>query len=168
MMKIFGHIRKTNHVCSIVSGFLISVVGLFSTYEAISRGFFSRPTIWSLDLSRYVMLWAIFLAGASAFLDKTHISVDFIRELLGKKWGVGLQRTLTVVGYFFTLTYILVLVWFSLDFLLEALREGKLTYATIEIPAAYLYLAMVIGSILMALTVIPIITGLIKKDDEFL
>jgi len=167
-MKIFGLIRKTNHVFSVVSGFLIFVVGLFSTYEAVARGFFSHPTIWSLDLSRYVMIWAIFLAAASAFLDKTHISVDFVRELLGKKWGVGLQRTLSVLGYFFALTYILVLAWYSLDLLIEALSEGKLSYGTIQIPAAYLYLSMVIGSILMGLTVIPIIAGLIRKDDEYL
>jgi len=167
-MKIFGSIRKINHVASVVSGFLIFVAGLFSTYEAIARGLFSHPTIWSLDLSRYVILWAIFLAAASAFLDKTHISVDFVRELLGKKWGVGLQRTLSVLGYFFTLTYILVLAWCSQDLFLEAVKEGKLSYGTIQIPVAYLYLAMVIGSILMILTVIPIIAGLLRKEDEYL
>jgi TRAP-type C4-dicarboxylate transport system permease small subunit len=75
---------------------------------------------------------------------------------------------LSVLGYFFALTYILVLAWFSLNLLLEALSEGKLSYGTIQIPAAYLYLSMVIGSILMALTVIPIIAGLIRKDDEYL
>ena len=167
-MKIFGFIRKINDHCSIVAGFLIFVVGTFSTYEAISRGFFSRPTIWSMDLSRYVMIWAIFLAGASAFMDKTHIAVDFVREMVGKRWSKGLRRVLAVLGYCFTLTYISILTWFSFRMLTKAIREDKLSYGTIQIPVAYLYVAMVVGAILMLLTVIPIIVGLIRKDNEYL
>jgi TRAP-type C4-dicarboxylate transport system permease small subunit len=167
-MKFFPFITKVNKYFAIVSGILIGVVGLFATYEAISRGVFSRPTSWSSDLSRYIMIWAIFLGTASAFLDKTHISVDFVREMAGKKWGTGVQRGLSILGYLCTLVYILVLIWCSQDLFLEAIKEGKLTYGTIQISVAYLYLAMVIGSVLMALTVIPIIVGLVRKKDDYL
>jgi TRAP-type C4-dicarboxylate transport system permease small subunit len=167
-VKFFSFITKVNKYFAIISGILIGVVGLFATYEAIARGVFSSPTIWSSDLSRYVMIWAIFLGTASAFLDKTHISVDFVRELAGKKWGTGVQRVLAILGYLFTLVYIAALGWCSQDLFFEALKEGKLTYGTIQFPVAYLYLAMVIGSLLMVATVVPIIAGLIGKKNDYL
>ena len=167
-MSFFSFITKANKVFAIISGILIGVIGLFATYEGIARSLFSSPTIWSSDLSRYIMIWAIFLGTASAFLDKTHISVDFIRETVGRKWGMGAQRVLAILGYLFTLVYIAVLGWCSQDLFFEALKEGKLTYGTIQIPVAYLYLAMVIGSLLMAATVIPIIAGLVRKKDQYL
>ena len=167
-MNFFSFITKVNRVFAIVSGILIGVVGIFATYEAIARGVFSRPTIWSSDLSRYIMIWAIFLGTASAFLDKTHISVDFVREMVGKRWGTGIQRVLSILGYGFALVYILALVWCSQDLFFEALKEGKLTYGTIQIPVAYLYLAMVVGSVMMVATVVPIIVGLMRKKDDYL
>jgi TRAP-type C4-dicarboxylate transport system permease small subunit len=167
-VKFFSFITKANTFFGIVSGILIGLIGLLSTYEGLARGLFSSPTSWSSDVSRYIMVWAIFLGAASAFMDKTHISVDFVREILGRRWGVGVQRGMAILSYLFTLVYIGALGWCSQDLFREAWREGKMTFGTIQIPAAYLYLAMVIGSILMAATVVPIIASLARKKDDYL
>ena len=168
ILKFNTFISALNRICAIVAGLMIFVVGIFSTYEGLARGLFSSPTIWSSDVTRYMMIWAIFLGTASAFLGKTHISVDFVRDLIGRRWGPGLQRFLAILGYFFSLVYVLVLAWCSLDLFGEAYREGKLSYGTIQIPVTYLYLAMVVGSVLMVMTLLPIIASLIRKKDDYL
>lgn len=167
-MKCFSFVRRVNKYSAIASGVIIFFVGVLSTWEGVARGVFSSPTVWSIDVSRYLIIWALFLGTSSAFEEKTHISVDFIREELGNRSGPGLKRALTVCGYIFALIYVLVLTWSTIDMIMDAVRLNKLTLGTVQIRAIYLYLAMLVGSVLMIMTLIYIIIDLLRKGDRYL
>lgn len=161
-------IVQVDNVFAVIAGVITLIVGLFSCYEAIARGVFDSPTMWTMDISRYMIIWAIFLGSASAFLTKTHIAVDFIREAAGQRFGRGLRRVLCVAGYLMALIYVSVLGWKSVTQAMEAVAGGKLTYGMLMIPSVYLYLAMIVGSVLMFVTLIYIIGDLLKKGDDYL
>jgi TRAP-type C4-dicarboxylate transport system permease small subunit len=134
----------------------------------VARNIFSRPTSWSLDLSTYLLIWAFFLGTAAAIQEKTHVSVDFVRNAIGKKAGKIWVRILAVGGYAFSLVYILVLLGTTSAFMKDAIRLNKMTLAIVQIPIVFLYLAMLIGCILMVVVTISIIIDLLRKNDEYL
>lgn len=85
-------LQTCNRVLGIVSGIIILMISGLTTMEGIARGIFDSPTTWSLDVCQYLLIWAIFLGSSYAFQDKSHVSVDFIREGAGTRFGSGVQR----------------------------------------------------------------------------
>jgi TRAP-type C4-dicarboxylate transport system permease small subunit len=167
-MNSFPRIRRINHIAAVISGILIFMISLLCFLETIARNVFSQPTSWTLDISTYLLIWAFFLGTAAAFQEKTHVSVDFFRDmiagLLGKIWG----RILAVAGYLFSLVYILILFVATIYLIKDALDLQKLTLAVIQIPVVYLYLAMLLGSLMMIVVVVFIILDLLHKGDRYL
>lgn len=167
-MGLFQIVSKINRALAIISGTIILIIGIFSIWGPISRILLSTPNTWSLDVSRYLLIWAIFLGSASAFQSKTHVSVDFVRENISEKWGIGIGRILVIFGYALTLVYVSVFAWVSMNSIKVALQLHKLTLGEIQIPIVYFYLAMLIGSVLMFITVLCIIADLMAKGDKYL
>lgn len=84
-----------NNAIAIISGALILLIGCIAVMESIIRGFFARPTLWSMDISLYLLIWALFLGSAYSFQEKGHVAVDLIREKCSKKT----RRILSIIGY---------------------------------------------------------------------
>ena len=161
-------LARFNKIMGVISGALILIIGLLSVIEIILRGIFSRPTFWSLDVSQYTLIWAIFLGSAYSFQEKGHVAVDFIREALGKRFSVTMWRTLTIIGYFLSVVVIAVFLWNGIEMSRQAIELRRLTIANVQIPIIYLYSAMVVGSVIMLATVCCIILDVLGKGEKYL
>lgn len=167
-MKYPKFLEKINVFTGVVSGGLIICLGLLATMEGVLRGFFSRPTSWSLDLSQYILIWMIFLGTAYAFQEKGHVSVDLVKEWVGERFGTTALRVMNIIGYLMALTFIIVIGWCSIASFTAAIKYGKLTLGNFQIPIVYLYAAMVTGSVFMLITVVCIILDLISGGKKYL
>lgn len=162
------YLKRFNYITAIVSGLIILVIGIFTTMEGIVRGVFNHPTTWSLDICQYMLIWAVFLGSAYAFQEKSHVSVEFIREGVGRAAGPGMQRGLSILGYFFSILYVAVLTWSSIDMLQYGMKWNKLTRGTVQIPIVWLYAAILIGSLIMLITLLFIIISLLKGNEDYI
>jgi TRAP-type C4-dicarboxylate transport system permease small subunit len=167
-MSSFSFVRKVNHIAAVISGVLIFVISFLCTYEMFVRNVLIRPTSWTSDVCTYLLIWVFFLGTAAAIQEKTHVSVDFIRNMVGRKLGKAWSRILAIAGYAFALVYIFVLLGTTVLFIRDALRLNKLTLGIVQVPIVYLYLAMLLGSILMMVVVIFIVLDLLHQRDEYL
>lgn len=167
-MKFPQSLRTFNHAAAVLAGVIILIIGFLTTIEGIARGLFNSPTSWSLDVCRYLLVWTIFLGSAFAFQEKGHVAVDFMRKGLGRKFGCSCQRCLSSIGYLIALLYVMVLMYSSVDLMVYAFQNDKLTRGTIQIPIVWLYLAMGIGSIGMVITLCFIQLDLKSGSDEYI
>jgi len=161
-------LKRINHIMGITAGSLIVIIGIFSIMEGILRGLFSSPTTWSLNVSQYLLIWAVFLGSAYTFQERNHVAVEFIREGLGYRFGGRVRKILCITGYLLALIYVCVLLWNSIDLFKSAIHFGKSTYGAVRIPAAYLYSAMVLGSVSMAVTLAFIILNIFGGGKKYL
>lgn len=167
-MRYPEFVKRLNTLMGIISGSLIIIIGILSVMEGILRGVFNSPTTWTLNISQYILIWAVFLGSAYAFQECNHVSVEFIREALGKRWGNRVRKVLSIAGYLLALIYVGVLLFYSIDLLTGAINVGKYTYGALRIPAAYLYSAMVLGSISMVVTLTFIILNILGGGKKYL
>jgi TRAP-type C4-dicarboxylate transport system permease small subunit len=167
-MKFPELLRRFNAALALLSGVIILIIGILTTMEGIARGLFNAPTTWSLNVAQYLLIWAIFLGSAYAFQEKTHVAVDFIREGVGNRWGKGAQRILSLCGYTFAFVYVAIIAWNSIDMLKLAIKYDTLTLGIVQIPIVWLYLAMLIGSLSMIVTLFFIILDLIGKRKTYI
>ncbi|MBQ9980382.1 MAG: TRAP transporter small permease [Oscillospiraceae bacterium] len=167
-MKYPAFMRKINRALANVSGILLIVISVLSVFEAIMRGVFNHPTKWSLDLTCYLLLWAIFLGTAYAYQEKGHVAVDLVRDAVEKRWGKKPRRVLSVIGYLMVLATVLALFYAGYKLMGSAMAYGKLTQAMFQIPIAYLYAGIIVGSLVTVVTSVFIIIDLCSGGDTYL
>jgi C4-dicarboxylate transporter DctQ subunit len=161
-------LRRINSILANIAGVLLVIISLLSVFEAIMRSVFSNPTPWSLDISCYLLLWAIFLGTSYAYQEKGHVAVDLLCDAVQKRFGKTPRRVMSILGYIFVLATILAVFYASLTLFLSALSYNKLTTASFQIPIAYLYIAIILGSVMTVVTAVFIILDLLNGDDNYL
>ena len=120
---------------SLWSGYICALLILpimFSIlYEIGSRSFFTRPTDWAYDVSRWSSGFMFMAAAAYALWRGVHIRADF----LYRNWTRVTQATLD--GYLYIILFfpgILFFFWVSYQFAEKAWVRGELSMDTIRQP----------------------------------
>ena len=98
---------KLNMLGVTLSGISILVMGIIVTYEVIMRYFFKAPTTWVLEISIYLCIASVFLAGGYAMKEKRHIQVDVVTRRFSSRNQILLQLECLLL----TLIYCAVLTW---------------------------------------------------------
>ncbi|MBO3761615.1 TRAP transporter small permease [Ciceribacter sp. L1K22] len=137
--------RSANALASIASAvarvLLIIIAAVLFTQVLLRYGFgFSLP--WPEEVSRYLMIWVVMLAGSLLVKDEQLVRVDFF-DVFWPTWLIGYRNA------FFRLLLVCllaVLVWKGLDNSLFGLRRQSVT---IGLSFFWIYLAVPVGAGLM-------------------
>ena len=122
-------------------------VGLFICYEVFMRYVLTMPTIWVNEVSRIVLVWAVFIAIASVLRHRSHIVIDVaFRQpgTLGRKF----TETFALVVIIVTSLVIAVGGW---DVWLRSTLAGHTTDSSLAVPKALTQSALWVGFGLIAL-----------------
>lgn len=149
-MKFLKAIKRLNGAFATVSGTLIFIICIFAVFEVISRTAFDHPTKWSLAISQFMLLYAIFLGSAYCFQENGHIRVDILLDHVPEK----VRAILNILGLSMASVFVGVLGWQAYHTTIMSARFDWLTITTLQIPSAYLYVIILIGSIMMLLSLI--------------
>jgi TRAP-type C4-dicarboxylate transport system permease small subunit len=161
-------LEKINRRLAFFAGAVILATGVLAVFESISRTFFNSPTVWSIDFSVYIFIWAIFLGSPFAYQENGHVAVDLIRDIVERRGGKTPRRVMAVAGYVFAEVTIFVLLYAAVKMAKFALSSHQITIALIQIPVFFLDMAMIVGSIMMAVTLIFIILDLFVGGEKYL
>lgn len=145
-----------------LAGGLIFIISLFAGYEALSRNLFGMPTKWSLNISQFLLLYAVFLGSGYCFLRGGHIRIEIVTARIK---GAS-HRVLMATGYVIAAVYVAVLGWKGYEVLSKAYKHHWLTLTTIQVPAVYVYFAIPLGCFLMLLALVVIITNSLRDKES--
>ena len=162
MQKMNKFIKSSSDYIAIFSGFLFFIMCILSTYEALSRTIFNAPTKWTITISAFLMIYAVFFSSAYCFLQEGHIRV----ELLLDKVGEAKRRFLLVVGYLSCALVVAVLCWRGTILTSRSIAGDWLTQTAVQVPIAYVNIAIPLGCILMLLALFVMINEKIRRTEE--
>lgn len=138
-------LKKINVFCAFVAGLVLLFITLSIFVDVVLRYFFSSPTIWVTEVSTYLFLYLIFLGTSYALQQGAHIRVTFLLDHLSQK----LKRIINVFTSLFSMIFTVVLLWQSSRMTWSAFSEHWTSPTMLNAPMAYIYVAMVIGSIML-------------------
>ena len=168
-MRYPTFLRKLNGGLAFVCGCLVFVTGIFAVLEAIMRGLFSSPTIWTLNVSCYLLIWIVFLGSPYAFQTHGHVAVDLLRDVVDKFAPSRIpRRAMSIIGYVVSMAFLFSLLYAGYGSVARALEYGTMTTTTVPIPMVCLQIAIVIGCILMLLTLVFIILDVLSGSEEYI
>jgi len=143
--KIQGSMSVINKTLGFASGFIYFIVAVLGVFEVISRYVFNAPTMWTYEITTYMMLAAIFLAASYTLEKGTHIKVELIvQHLKGNKKHIVLIIS-SILGAVFCFCLLAV----TLNLTLDVLFMGTTSMSLLHIPLFPIYIFMPVGSLLL-------------------
>ncbi|NIS78979.1 MAG: TRAP transporter small permease subunit [Anaerolineales bacterium] len=146
----------------LVEGLIIlcaSVIVTIVTIEVVLRYVFSLSLIFTEELARYLMVWIVFLGGAIAVRDDSHIRIN----ILTKRIRPRLRVLARLIAHGLSVFLLVVL---SMEGIKILGRQLDQMCITINISMFYFYLAIPVGSILMIIFILPKIRDAISRKPE--
>jgi TRAP-type C4-dicarboxylate transport system permease small subunit len=138
--------RLVESLVILIAGIIVAIV----TAEVILRYLFSHSLIFTEELSRYLMVWIVFLGSALAIRDGSHIRI----QLLVNRLGTRMQQITKLAAYALVVAF---LVFITIEGLKILPRQLQQMCITIDVSLFYFYLAIPVGSILMIVFLLPAI-----------
>jgi C4-dicarboxylate transporter DctQ subunit len=138
--------RLVEALVILIAGIIVAIV----TAEVTLRYVFSHSMIFTEELSRYLMVWIVFLGSALAIRDGSHIRIQILVNRLGPR----LQQIVKLAAYILIIAFLIFITVEGLKILPRQLQQMCIT---IDISLFYFYLAIPVGSILMIIFLLPVI-----------
>jgi TRAP-type transport system small permease protein len=107
--------------------------------EVVARNVFHFPTTWAEEMSRFMCVWTVFLASASAWYRGAHIVVNVLPRRLENRPKKYLTIFLQILSGLFLLC-----VW--VGSLLIMFEQYAAKTSAMEISISWFYLALFLGS----------------------
>jgi C4-dicarboxylate transporter, DctQ subunit len=141
--------------------FALGSVSLIIFGQVVSRYCFNYTPDWSEELSRYLIVWTIFIGTAIGVRKNIHIGVDAVLRLVPQRFKLILEVALNVIGVVVSSA----LIWLSVGFISDTISYGQVS-PSMQIPMYIPYLAMPVGLSFAVVHFIHDIVKLFTKHEE--
>jgi len=147
-------IRPLEWIENSIAVLSMATVSLLVFGNVVSRYGFNYTPIWSEELSRFLVVWSIFIGVAIGVRKNQHIGVDALIRFLPHKLLLVSEVLLNLIG----VVVIGILVYTSIEFIQQTMEFEQLSPA-MRIPMYIPYIAMPVG---LSLSIIHFINNIVK------
>ena len=136
------------------SGYLASAlfiaIGFIISYEVIMRYLFNSPTIWVNEVSRFLQIWATYLALTYSFHKKDFIRITVIYDRLNENG----KKILDFISFIFILIFSSFVVYYGWIIAYDSLKVGRTSSTILDVPSFLTELAIPLCFAFLVLRVI--------------
>ena len=133
LRKVFDYFFEIGALIAFTGMFLAVLIQVFANYVL------TVATPWAEELSRFLCVWTVYLASASALKRGAHITINILlRRLPGKVFLIATLLIETVTALF-----LLCVFWGALSVMKSSY---EVTSTALEMSMSYFYLGLLIGS----------------------
>ena len=136
------------------SGYLASAlfiaIGFIVSYEVIMRYLFNSPTIWVNEVSRFLQIWATYLALTYSFHKKDFIRITVIYDRLNDNG----KKILDFISFIFIIIFSCFVVYYGWLIAYDSLKVGRTSSTILDVPSFLTELAIPLCFAFLVLRVI--------------
>jgi TRAP-type C4-dicarboxylate transport system permease small subunit len=125
--------------------------------EVIARYVLNKPTLYSVELSEYLLLFVAFMAAGWVMQNNRHVRMHSVINLM----PVRVRHVLDICTSCIVLVFCLILVWEGAEASLTALAGGYHSSSLLNVPLWIPYAIIPIGSLILSLQILVRIVRLI-------
>ena len=135
-----------------------TAVGIFAVilYDLVMRNAFDAPTLWALDVSRFLLVYLFFFALAPALQAGSHVSVDVVKHWVSP----AAARRLRVAASLLTIAFGAVLLWQVTRTTADAFLRDEMFPTAVPLRVKYVFWIGPVGTLQFVLTAIAELAAL--------
>lgn len=142
---MFQIIDRVSSLCARLSAWLFFIIGGIIVFEVVARYVFLSPTVWGEEMSRFLQIWATYLAAAFVLQQRKLIAID----VLINKTPPLVQKIFEASALLFVMLFCAVAcIWGSL-IVIDSIMVGRATSTMLAVPSWMTEIAIPIGFGLM-------------------
>ncbi len=145
--RMLKAIDRLNDAFGWLAAVAFVAVGAMITYEVVMRYVFLAPTIWAEELSRFLQIWATYIAAAYVLRHRQLIAITLLVNKLGAK-GRRLANAFALV---WILLFCAVAIFYGMEIMLDSIRLGRASATMLGVPKWMTEAAIPFGFTLLAL-----------------
>ena len=126
---------------------LMSVLVMVTSYQVFSRYVLNHPLRWSEELSRYLLVWIVFLGAWAALKEGRHLGMDILSRHIPPRWRTRLGVVVDAV----VLAFLIAVLAIAPEILEITSRQRS---AVLRVPMSLIYLAFPVGAALMSVEIV--------------
>lgn len=139
-----------NRVFLLLAGLLAVAICAMIFYDVLMRNAFDAPTIWALDVSRFLLVYLFFLALAPALETGGHVSVDVLEQWVSPQaW-----RRLRIAAVTLTVVFGCILLWQLTRATVDVFASNEMFPTAVPLRVKYVYWIGPVGTLEFVLTAI--------------
>lgn len=136
---------KISSICARLSAWLFFIIGGIIVFEVVARYVFLSPTVWGEEMSRFLQIWATYLAAAYVLHKRKLIAIDVVVNRMPPR----VQKILDSCALLVILVFCLVACVYGIEIAAESIRVGRATSTMLAVPSWMTEIAIPIGFGLM-------------------
>ena len=140
--KIASIFDRIEAILAIAAGSLIVFIGLSICYEVIMRYFLDSPTIWTVEVSRYSLVYITFLGAGWVLKEDGHVRIDLVLNRLTPRTQALLNIIHSIIGAIVCL----IIVWYGIVVTIESFQIGYLLETELQTPQFLILMIIPIGT----------------------
>ncbi|MFT9846071.1 TRAP transporter small permease [Aneurinibacillus sp. REN35] len=144
MHQVVKMIDALNKVVGVILALMLGVMSILIIVQVMSRFVIHFPLTWSEEVSRYLMVYIVFVGASLAMRHNKLISIELLPELLSE----SKRKIVTIIVMLISIIFFIILFKQGIDILDHAKTQSS---AGLGISMAIPYAAIPIGSFLLAL-----------------
>lgn len=140
--------RMVNRAFTVIGGAISLAIVVLIVQDVFRRYVLNDPTIWSLDVSSFLLVYLFFFALAPALEAGTHVNVDMFLEHMRP----GLRAFMPVLSSFAVLVFGIVFLDKIWEATVEAFEDDVLGPTAMPMKLKYIYMVGPVGTLQFVLT----------------
>ncbi len=140
-------VERLGRLGAIISEVCLVLLLLLVFHEVVVRYLLDHPTLYSVEISEYLLIFLAFMAAARVLQEDKHVRMQSFVHLLPKK----IQHLLAAVTSFLVFLFCTILVWQGSKAALIAWQGDYHASSLLNTPMWIPYLIIPTGSLLLAL-----------------
>jgi TRAP-type C4-dicarboxylate transport system permease small subunit len=128
----------------------ITLITFFTAYEVGMRELFRKPTIWTNEITSYLLVWVGLLGVVYAYDKKTHVSVD----LFYRRLSVRIRRFFDAITSSLMLLFALCVCVYGYKYWWLGYSRGWRHFGMLDVPMSYTRIALPIVGLLLVFQLI--------------
>ena len=161
-MKIFLHrlfnlFERLSRLGAVLAEICLVLLLILVFTEVIARYILNKPTLYSVELSEYLLLFVAFMAAGWVMQNERHVRMHSVINLMPAR----VRHVLDICTSSIVLLFCLILVWEGAEASVMAFAGGYHSSSLINVPLWLPYAIIPIGSLILSLQVLVHIVRLI-------
>ena len=141
---------------------LLLVALIVLSYQVFQRFVLKGGNSWSEELARYLFIWSVYTSASFAIISNAHIRIDAALKLYPQK----IRHFIPILADVIFLVYTVIVAYFSFDYCKDLLASGQVSMG-LHVTMAYMYAAIPVGHLMMALRLVQLIYRRLKSPDRY-
>lgn len=136
-------------------------MGVAVAYEILARTVLGEPTVWSQEISIYLLIAVAFLGLAPTLASDEHIRIDLFTRRLGSR----VSRALRAAAMLAIATYAAVAAYGGIEIVRHSVRFGRRSLTLLGVPVWIPQMLVPIGMALLCLVALAGFWALLTGEE---